>query len=210
MGITERRERETRGGPAEDPGRRPRPLRDRRLRARHHAQDRRGHRVLAHRDLPPLRGQGRPGPGALPRGLRAAARSPARARRLPTDPVDWIRQLGRAYAGSRLDYPNHYRFMFMTPAKLEHEPRADRSRRSSRSASCARRSRRPSRAGAFRPGDVDTDRPGAVGEHPRRGRAARSRCGPTAGPRPAGRRPRRAGRSTAGIRGFLRHRREQD
>jgi len=36
-----------------------------------------------------------------------------------SDPVEWIRQLGRAYAGFGLAYPNHYRFMFMTPAKFE-------------------------------------------------------------------------------------------
>ena len=35
------------------------------------------------------------------------------------DPVEWIRQLGRAYAGFGLAHPNHYRFMFMTPAKFE-------------------------------------------------------------------------------------------
>ena len=34
------------------------------------------------------------------------------------DPVEWIRQMGRAYAGFGLAYPNHYRFMFMTPAKF--------------------------------------------------------------------------------------------
>jgi AcrR family transcriptional regulator len=36
-----------------------------------------------------------------------------------SDPVEWIRQLGRAYAGFGLAYPNHYRFMFMTAAKFE-------------------------------------------------------------------------------------------
>jgi AcrR family transcriptional regulator len=42
----------------------------------------------------------------------------------PGDPVERIRQLGRAYAGFGLAYPNHYRFMFMTPQKFEqvHEP----------------------------------------------------------------------------------------
>ena len=33
----------------------------------------------------------------------------------PADPVEWIRQLGRAYARFGLANPNHYRFMFMTP-----------------------------------------------------------------------------------------------
>jgi len=35
----------------------------------------------------------------------------------PADPVEEIRQLGRAYAAFGLQYPNHYRFMFMTPNK---------------------------------------------------------------------------------------------
>jgi AcrR family transcriptional regulator len=35
----------------------------------------------------------------------------------PADPVERIRHLGRAYAGFGLSHPNHYRFMFMTPAK---------------------------------------------------------------------------------------------
>jgi AcrR family transcriptional regulator len=46
-------------------------------------------------------------------------------RELPADPVEWIRQLGRAYAAFGLRYPNHYRFMFMTADKfenIEHDP----------------------------------------------------------------------------------------
>lgn len=38
----------------------------------------------------------------------------------PTNPVDAIRQLGLGYARFGISLPNHYRFMFMTPAKLEH------------------------------------------------------------------------------------------
>jgi AcrR family transcriptional regulator len=38
----------------------------------------------------------------------------------PRDPVEAIRQLGLAYAAFGTTYPNHYRFMFMTPAKFEH------------------------------------------------------------------------------------------
>src|SRR5262245_22575946 len=38
----------------------------------------------------------------------------------PKDAIDVIRQLGRAYAQFGLAYPNHYRFMFMTPGKFEH------------------------------------------------------------------------------------------
>ena len=40
----------------------------------------------------------------------------------PTDPVEWIRQLGRAYARFGLENPNHYRFMFMTPLRPDHHP----------------------------------------------------------------------------------------
>jgi AcrR family transcriptional regulator len=46
--------------------------------------------------------------------LSAIAEHPA-----PQDPVEWIRQLGRAYAAFGRENPNHYRFMFMTPAKFE-------------------------------------------------------------------------------------------
>jgi AcrR family transcriptional regulator len=35
----------------------------------------------------------------------------------PEDAVEWIRQIGLAYARFGLAHPNHYRFMFMTPAK---------------------------------------------------------------------------------------------
>jgi AcrR family transcriptional regulator len=40
----------------------------------------------------------------------------------PADPIEWIRQLGRAYARFAIDNPNHYRFMFMTPLRPEHKP----------------------------------------------------------------------------------------
>lgn len=41
----------------------------------------------------------------------------------PSDAVEWIRQLGRAYGAFGRAYPNHYRFMFMTPGKFpdDHE-----------------------------------------------------------------------------------------
>lgn len=39
----------------------------------------------------------------------------------PEDPVEWIRQLGLAYARFGIENPNHYRFMFMTPIKPTHE-----------------------------------------------------------------------------------------
>lgn len=34
------------------------------------------------------------------------------------DPVEWIRQIGAAYAAFGLANPNHYRFMFMTPVRF--------------------------------------------------------------------------------------------
>ena len=36
----------------------------------------------------------------------------------PADPVEAVRQLGLAYARFGTSYPNHYRFMFMTPGKF--------------------------------------------------------------------------------------------
>jgi AcrR family transcriptional regulator len=38
----------------------------------------------------------------------------------PADPVAAIRQLGQAYCRFATEYPNHYRFMFLTPNKVEH------------------------------------------------------------------------------------------
>jgi AcrR family transcriptional regulator len=40
---------------------------------------------------------------------------------LPDDPVETIRQLGRAYADFGKANPNHYRFMFMTQKQREHD-----------------------------------------------------------------------------------------
>ncbi len=40
---------------------------------------------------------------------------------LPADPIERIRQLGRAYARFALAYPNHYRFMFMTAKMPDHK-----------------------------------------------------------------------------------------
>jgi AcrR family transcriptional regulator len=45
----------------------------------------------------------------------------------PTDPVEAVRQLGLAYARFGTSYPNHYRFMFMTPGKFESLGDKDRS-----------------------------------------------------------------------------------
>lgn len=44
---------------------------------------------------------------------------------IPQDPVERIRQMGRAYARFALEYPNHYRFMFMTAKMPDHEMRPD-------------------------------------------------------------------------------------
>jgi AcrR family transcriptional regulator len=45
----------------------------------------------------------------------------------PSDPIAAIRQLGLAYARFGTSHPNHYRFMFMTPAKFEHPEDHDKS-----------------------------------------------------------------------------------
>lgn len=45
----------------------------------------------------------------------------------PADPVEAVRQLGLAYARFGTSYPNHYRFMFMTPGKFESLGDKDRS-----------------------------------------------------------------------------------
>jgi len=46
--------------------------------------------------------------------LEAMQLAPASA-----DPIEAIRQLGRAYCAFALQYPNQYRFMFMTPVGKE-------------------------------------------------------------------------------------------
>jgi AcrR family transcriptional regulator len=44
------------------------------------------------------------------------------SRPLPPDPIERIRQVGKAYVRFGLDHPNHYRFMFMTGMKgKDHE-----------------------------------------------------------------------------------------
>jgi AcrR family transcriptional regulator len=39
----------------------------------------------------------------------------------PTDPLERIRQMGRGYARFGITYPNHYRFMFLTPFGEGHQ-----------------------------------------------------------------------------------------
>ncbi len=72
----------------------------------------------------------------------------------PADPVDAIRQLGLAYARFGLDHPNHYRFMFMTPAKLEGEQEATSPGQQSFGLLRAVVAR-AIESGRFRPGDPD-------------------------------------------------------
>ncbi|HEV8421344.1 MAG TPA: TetR/AcrR family transcriptional regulator [Actinomycetota bacterium] len=73
----------------------------------------------------------------------------------PDDPIEWIRQLGRAYAEFAINSPNHYRFMFMTPMRPEHKPEPTDPGPLSfdvlRTAVA-----KAIEIGVFRPGDVDT------------------------------------------------------
>jgi AcrR family transcriptional regulator len=69
------------------------------------------------------------------------------------DPIEKIRQLGRGYARFGVTYPNHYRFMFMTPFGEGHPPSPAGEQafgivRAMVAEAIA--------AGRFRPGDVDT------------------------------------------------------
>ncbi len=74
----------------------------------------------------------------------------------PADPVEGIRQLGLAYARFGTSYPNQYRFMFMTPAKLEH-PEDHATSPGEQAFGLLRQAVETAIAsGHFRPGDVDT------------------------------------------------------
>jgi AcrR family transcriptional regulator len=71
----------------------------------------------------------------------------------PKDPVERIRQLGRGYAHFGAAHPNHYRFMFMTPFKPEHDP----SEAGETAYSLVREAAAEAiAAGLLRPGDVET------------------------------------------------------
>jgi AcrR family transcriptional regulator len=72
----------------------------------------------------------------------------------PEDPVEQIRQLGLAYARFGTEYPNHYRFMFMTPGKFEHV--AELSESAQRAFGLLRSAVEEAiRGGAFRSGNGD-------------------------------------------------------
>lgn len=77
-----------------------------------------------------------------------------RAEQPPTDPVKAIRQLGRAYMRFGLALPYHYRFMFMTPAKLEKHGPSESGERSFELLLAAVRNAQA--AGRFRPGEAVT------------------------------------------------------
>ena len=66
--------------------------------------------------------------------LEAMQLAPASA-----DPIEAIRQLGRAYCAFALQYPNHYRFMFMTPVRQGREARGRATRATCPSATCSTR-----------------------------------------------------------------------
>ena len=73
----------------------------------------------------------------------------------PEDPAEQIRQLGLAYARFGLDHPNHYRFMFMTPAKFENGH--ELSDPGQKAFGLLRTAvEKAIESGRFRPGDVDT------------------------------------------------------
>lgn len=73
----------------------------------------------------------------------------------PRSAVAWIRQLGLAYARFGLEYPNHYRFMFMTPGAFghDHQPSAPAQEAFGLLRSAVKNA---IDAGEFRKGDVDT------------------------------------------------------
>ncbi|HUG54851.1 MAG TPA: TetR/AcrR family transcriptional regulator [Vicinamibacteria bacterium] len=74
----------------------------------------------------------------------------------PADPVAAIRQLGQAYARFGTTHPNHYRFMFMTPAKFEHPEDHDRSPGEQAFGLLRAAVAAAVDGGHFRDGDVDT------------------------------------------------------
>jgi AcrR family transcriptional regulator len=73
----------------------------------------------------------------------------------PADPIEWIRQLGRAYARLGIETPNYYRFMFMTPLRPDYTPGPDDPGQQSFEVLRAAVAK-AIETGAFRPGDPDT------------------------------------------------------
>jgi AcrR family transcriptional regulator len=74
----------------------------------------------------------------------------------PKDPIDAIRQLGRAYARFGLAHPNHYRFMFMTPGKFDRPQDHDFSPGEQAFGFLRSAVESAIASGHFRAGDVDT------------------------------------------------------
>jgi AcrR family transcriptional regulator len=73
----------------------------------------------------------------------------------PADPVEWIRQLGRAYARFGLENPHHYRFMFMTAKTPDYVPEPTDPEHQSFDV-LRRAVQKAIDTGAFRPGDANT------------------------------------------------------
>lgn len=74
----------------------------------------------------------------------------------PADPVEAVRQLGLAYARFGISYPNHYRFMFMTPGKFAYLKEHDTSPGEQAFGLVRAAVTAAIEGGYFRPGDVDT------------------------------------------------------
>jgi len=72
----------------------------------------------------------------------------------PSDPVEAIKELGRAYCRFGLEHPNQYRFMFMTPNKVD-EPEPESPGHQSFDV-LRRLVETAQRAGRLRPGNADT------------------------------------------------------
>jgi AcrR family transcriptional regulator len=74
----------------------------------------------------------------------------------PANPVEAVRQLGLAYARFGISYPNHYRFMFMTPGKFAYLREHDTSPGEQAFGLVRAAVTAAIEGGYFRPGDVDT------------------------------------------------------
>ena len=77
--------------------------------------------------------------------------------RPPEDAIDWIRQMGRAYARFGLENPNHYRFMFMTPTEFKAGHEHELSQSGQQAFGLLRHAvQKAIESGRFRRGDVTT------------------------------------------------------